>query len=392
MKRIYIALLALGTVFFVSCQDKSSTVATEETKESEHEESTKKEVELNNAQKQAAGIVMGQLENKNLTDVIQVSGQTELPPQNQADVTTFLSGTVTQILVNIGDRVTKGQVLALADSPEFIKLQEEYQISKNNLEYLELEYKRQQTLRAENVNSEKTYQKTKAELNIEKSRYQSLTNQLTVLAVSPNSMSRTLKIVAPISGNVAAIPIRIGTNMINGQLLFSLVDNSKIHLDLKIYEKDLPYVHEGQKVSFNLTNINKSEVTATIFSIGKAFEPGTKTVIAHANINQVPDNLIPGLYVNALIDIGAKTVSALPNDALVKADGRTFIFVADATEEHTAHFHYQRIEVKTGVKELGFTQVDILEELPEKYSIVIQGAYYLQSHLIKNEGGGGHSH
>ncbi|MCS4238137.1 cobalt-zinc-cadmium efflux system membrane fusion protein [Myroides gitamensis] len=389
MKRIYIALFVFGTIFFTSCQTKTTTEETVVTQEEEQEENTGKEVELNSAQKKAAGIVLGQLEDKNLSDVIKVNGQTELPPQNQADVTTFLSGTITQILVNIGDRVNKGQVLAIADSPEYIKLQEDYQISKNNLEYLDLEYKRQQTLRAENVNSEKTYQKTKSELNIEKSRYQSLTNQLSLVGAGS---SRTLKIVAPISGNVSAIPIRIGTNIVNGQTLFSLVDNSKIHLDLKIYEKDLPYVHEGQKVSFNLTNINKAEVTATIFSIGKAFEPGTKTVIAHANIDQVPDNLIPGLYVNALIDVGEKTVKALPNEAIIKADGREFIFIADATEEHEEHFHYKRVEVKTGVKELGFTQVDIIEAVPDQYSIVTQGAYYLQSHLIKNEGGGGHSH
>ncbi|WP_158963339.1 efflux RND transporter periplasmic adaptor subunit [Myroides fluvii] len=392
MKRIYIVFVVFGTIFFTSCQSKTTTEEVVTTQQEEQDENTGKEVELNSAQKKAAGIVMGQLEDKNLTDVIKVNGQTELPPQNQADVTTFLSGTVTQILVNIGDRVTKGQVLAIADSPEFIKLQEDYQISKNNLEYFELEYKRQQTLRAENVNSEKTYQKTKSELNIEKSRYQSLTNQLSLLSTNPNAMSRTLKIVAPISGNVSVIPIRIGTNMVNGQTLFSLVDNSKIHLDLKIYEKDLPYIHEGQKVSFNLTNINKEEVTATIFSIGKAFEPGTKTVIAHANIDQVPDNLIPGLYVNALIDVGAKTVKALPNEAIVKADGREFIFVSDTTEEHGEHYHYLRVEVKTGVKELGYTQVEIVEEVPANYNIVVQGAYYLQSHLIKNEGGGGHSH
>ena len=389
MKRIYIALFVFGTIFFTSCQTKTTTEETVVTQEEEQEENTGKEVELNSAQKKAAGIVLGQLEDKNLSDVIKVNGQTELPPQNQADVTTFLSGTITQILVNIGDRVNKGQVLAIADSPEYIKLQEDYQISKNNLEYLELEYKRQQTLRAENVNSEKTYQKTKSELNIEKSRYQSLTNQLSLVGAGS---SRTLKIVAPISGNVSAIPIRIGTNMVNGQTLFSLVDNSKIHLDLKIYEKDLPYVHEGQKVSFNLTNINKAEVTATIFSIGKAFEPGTKTVIAHANIDQVPDNLIPGLYVNALIDVGTNTVKALPNEAIVKADGREFIFIAEEGEAHEEHFHYKRVEVKTGVKELGFTQVDIIEAVPDQYSIVTQGAYYLQSHLIKNEGGGGHSH
>lgn len=407
MKKSIIFLSLAALLLFWNCKDKrdkersdqdteASTAVDGSKDTNSEEESGNKEVELNAAQFKAANIKLGPIEQKNLSDVIRVNGNTELPPQNQADVSSFLSGIITTISVNLGDKVKKGQVIASIDSPEFIQLQEEYLIAKNNLEYLELEYKRQQTLRAENVNSEKTYQKTKSDLNIERARYQSLSNRIRLVNTVPGQSATSLKIVAPISGNITTIPVKIGTNVAAGQPLFTIVDNSQIHLDLMVYEKDLAQIHIGQKVSFNLTNINKTEVTATIFSIGKSFEPGTKTIAVHANIDNVPDNLIPGLYVNALVQIGEKTVDALPNDAIVKADGREFIFILEqedtSSSEQPEHYHFERIEVKTGVSELGYSQITLMNELPKGSQIVLSGSYYLQSHLIKNEGGGGHAH
>lgn len=383
---IYISLLA--GAFLIGC---NKTSETESVQEEQVEESTgNKEVELNQAQYRAAGIELGGLELKKLTDVIKVNGYTKLPPQNQANVTTFLNGTITQILVNVGDKVSKGQVLAYADSPGYVQLQESYAVAKNNLEYLELEFKRQETLRAENVNSEKTFQKIKSDLNIEKSKFQSLSNQLRMLQSNPVQGGQALRIVAPISGYVATINVQIGSPVQSESALMTLVDNSKLHLDLMVYEKDLPQVEVGQEVSFTLTNINRTEVSGKIFSIGKTFEEGTKSVAVHASIDQVPDNLIGGLYVNALIHIGAQEVTALPEDAIVKADGREFIFVLEDADE--SHYHFQRIEVKTGITELGYSQVTLLDTTLGTDKLVRKGAYYLQSHLIKNEGGGGHDH
>ncbi|MDM1372253.1 efflux RND transporter periplasmic adaptor subunit [Myroides marinus] len=398
MKKSIIFLSLATSILLFSCkkdetENKEEKVTTE-VNAKEEANANVKEVELNEAQYSASKIQLGQILQKNLSDVVRINGTTELPAQSQADVSSFLSGTITNINVNLGDYVKKGQTIATIDSPEYIQLQEEYIISKNTLEYLELEFKRQQTLRAENVNSEKTFQKTKSDLNIERARYQSLSNRLSLVNSSPSSISKSLRIVSPISGNIATIPVKIGTNIMAGQSLFTIVDNSQIHLDLLVYEKDMPYIKVGQKVSFTFTNIDKSEVTATIFSINKSFEPGTKTVLVHANIDKVPETLIPGLYVNALVHIGEKTVDALPNEAIVKADGREFIFILeDAHEEEGGKsYHFQRIEAKTGVSELGYTQVTILQQVPKDSQIVLSGAYYIQSHLIKTEGGGGHSH
>ena len=388
---------------------------TEESHSEEKEPTTIKEVELNEAQFKASSITLGTFSDKNLSEVIKANGYTKLPPQNQADVSVFTTGIVKTINVMEGQRVSKGQTIATIESPEFTKIQESYLTSKSNLEYLKLEFERQKTLSDEEVNSKKVFQKTKSDYEIERARFNSLQKQLNTLHISGNGNSTaTVPVIAPISGNITEIYIKIGSNVEAGKPLMNIVDNSKLHVDLLVYEKDLFKVKQGQNVRFILTNQDNTEINGKIFSVGKSFENETKSVAVHADISNFQQKLIPGMYVNALIDAGANTVKALPSEAIIKADGREFIFVLEeGHKEEVAHdekeghshedgdkheeaegktFHFQRIEVKTGTTQLGFTQVTLLQKIESNAKIVLKGAYYIQSHLLKSEGGGGHEH
>lgn len=392
MKKSIITLGLTLSLLTLSCTKKDHNIQDPPQQESSSQtQSTSqvKEVELSSIQFKAADITLGQIQDRNLSDVLRVNGVIKLPATDQADVTSFLGGTVTKILVNKGQKVNKSQLLAVIESPELIQLQEQYMVSKTNLDYLELEFQRQQTLRDQNVNSQKVYQKTKSDLNIERARYQSLTNQLKLLKVTPGSNATSIEITSPIGGNVSSIDVKIGTNIAAGQPMFNVVDNSKVHLDLMVFEKDLAQIKVGQNVSFSLTNNNSQPITATIFSIGNAFEPGTKTVAVHANITPTDQSLVPGFYVNALIYMGDSKLPSLPDTAIVKADGKQYIFVVE--DQNLEEFHFKRIEVKTGISELGYTQVTILQSMPQSPQIALTGAYYIQSHLIKNEGGS-HDH
>ncbi|MGV8992563.1 MAG: efflux RND transporter periplasmic adaptor subunit [Flavobacterium sp.] len=362
-----------------------------------------KEVALNQAQYDAAKIVLGTFSSKNLSDVIHANGYTKLPPQNQADVSVFANAIVKQISIIEGQKVQKGQTLAVLESPEFAKLQEAYLTSKSNLEFLKLEFKRQESLNEDEINSKKTFQKSKAEYDIEVSRNQSLLRQLQLLNINPNgSISSTVAVKAPISGYITEIFIKIGSTVEPGKSLMNIVDNSQLHLDLLVYEKDLNKVKPGQTVRFTLTNQGNDEITGKIFNVGKAFESDTKSVAVHADISNDDQKLIPGMYVNALIDIESNETDALPLEAVVKAEGREFIFILeDIVPEKKSEngniikekeLHFLRIEVKSGTSQLGFVHVTLLQAIPKDAQIVLSGAYYIQSHLLKNDGAGGHAH
>ncbi|MCR5862595.1 MAG: efflux RND transporter periplasmic adaptor subunit [Flavobacterium sp.] len=435
---IYI-ILGLAAVFALDYFLLRNTVAEDEhnheehaggEKEKEESSSAAKEVELNEAQFKAANIELGTFAQKNLSEVVNANGYTELPPQNQADVSVHVTGVVSRINVIEGQQVRKGQVLATVESPEFARLQESYITSKSNLEFLKLEFERQKTLSEENVNSKKVFQRTKADYETEKARFASLGKQLSLMNLSSSSATGSMPLVAPISGSVTNINIKIGSNAEVGKPLLSIVDNSKLHVDLLVYEKDLGKVKPGQTVRFVLTNQDNTEIKGRVFNISQSFENDTKSVAVHAEILNPGTSLIPGMYVNALIDVGAKPVNALPADAVVRAEGREYIFILeeghkeeshdekeghdhgdghgheDAHDEKEGHahddghahedegnmFHFQRIEVKTGTSQLGFVQVTPLQEIPKDAKIVLKGAYYIQSHLIKSAGGGGHAH
>lgn len=420
--------IAIGGLIGYYIMKQTNKVGAEQVKKETHNEEPKpesaiKEVALNEAQYNASAITLGTFTMKNLSDVVNANGYTKSPPQNQADISVHLSGVVKTINVIEGQYVKKGQVLATLESPEFARLQEAYQTSKSNLEFLTLEYDRQKILSDENVNSKKVFQRTKSDFEIEKSRLGSLQKQLSLLNLgSSKNASSSMPVVASISGSVTEVNIKIGSNAEVGKPLFNIVDNSKLHVDLLVYEKDLQKVKAGQNIRFTLTNQDNTEINGKVFNVSQSFENDTKSVAVHADITNNSHALIPGMYVNALIDVGTREVQALPIDAIIKADGREFIFVLEEGhgEEHDheeeshdegeghSHddgdkheeaehkagktFHFQRIEVKTGTAQLGYVQVTLLQEIDTDAKIVLKGAYYIQSHLLKSEGGGGHQH
>ncbi len=414
---IYITLavaILVGTILYFVFRTKptNKTAISIEKEEEKHEEMSSasgiKEVHLNAAQYKATGLVLGGVEKKNLSEVINANGYTKLPPQNQAQVNVALPGIVKSIKVIEGQAVKAGQVLAVLQNLNYNnaqltynnmllereKLNSDLSLTEANIGYLQLEFARQKELSEENINAKKVFQKVSYDLNVEEVKIKAYKSQIAVLnqniEFSGSINAPTINVIAPISGNITEVFVSIGSAAEVGKPLFTIIDNSQMHVDLLVYEKDLFKVKQGQTVRFILTNQNVTEITGTIFSIGKSFKNETKSVAVHADILNEKQSLIPGMYVNALIDVGTNTLDALPQEAIIKAEGREFIFILE--EETEDEFHFQRIEVKTGTTQLGYIQVTPLQEMEAKNNIVINGAYYLQSHLTKSEGGEGHEH
>lgn len=358
-------------------------------------------VHLNQAQFENAEIDTGWYEMKNISDVVHANGYTKLDPQDEADVNVPLSGMIQSVKVIEGNYVKKGQTLATMQSIDFNQIllskssiSEEQKHVRANIDFLKMDYSRQQKLSEESISAKKRFEEVSRDLKVEEMKLQSVQEQLNIVNQSIGQLATTdngqILIKAPISGYITDMDIKIGSEATPGNPLFSIVDNSQMHVDLLVYEKDLGKVKVGQHVRFILTNQSNKEIKGEIYNIGKSFASDTKSVAVHADIEKNDASLISGMYINALIDVGNNTVPALPESAIVWAEGRYFIFVIDPA--HKGELEFERIEVKTGAQQLGYTQITILEPIPDNHRIVTSGAYYLQSHLQKMQGGGGHSH
>lgn len=389
-KAIKLSVLCVIFALFavnLSCNEKKA----EETHE---EKKSQTEVVLTESQYKTVGIETGFVEDRNLNKIIKANGYTTVPPQNSAEVSTLIGGTVKDIYVLEGTFVNKGKVLATIQNLEVIEMQEDYHSATANVEYLQLEYNRQKTLSDENVNPRKTFQEVKARLAAERARAQAAKNKLEALHVSTKGSSSLVPIVAPISGYVGKISIAKGAFAQTGVSLFEVVDNSQMHLDLNVYEKDLGSISIGQVIDFVLTNQSNRSIKGKIFGINKSFSNESKTVAVHAKIDPADaKDLISGMYVSANINIVNATVPALPKDAVVRNADKYFVFVQE--EEHKnekpkeKEIHFKAIEVIPVTTDLGFTEVKFVDRIEPDAKIVTKGAFYLLSAM---KGGGEHEH
>jgi membrane fusion protein, heavy metal efflux system len=399
-------ILFLSSLFLTACKnDKKAenAKATTETKPDGDEKHESEEVTLTLEQYKAVGIETGKIEMRNLNAVIKANGYTNVPPQNNANVSTLIGGTVQNINVLEGIYVTKGKVLATIQNLEVVQMQEDYATATANIEYLQLEYERQRVLSEENINGKKAYQEVKAKLAVEQARAKSSKTRLEMLNIGTEN-STNIPILAPISGYIGKIHTTKGGYAEVGKPLFEIIDNSQMHLDLNVYEKDLFKIKEGQTVDVVLINQANKTIKATIFGINKTFTNESKSVAVHAKINTADvKGLISGMYVSANINVNNVTVQTLPKDAIVKKGEKFFVFIEEngsGMNEKQTHIKndeigtkekivmFNAIEVIPSITDLGFTEIRFVSELSKDKPFVIKGAFYLLSAMM----GGGSEH
>lgn len=383
--------------------NKTADKPTDEKQKSEKKEESNKDVELTEEQMKAVDIELGKIKLKNLSSVVKASGQLEVPPQNKADVTSLIGGVIKKINVLEGSYVKKGQTVAMIENPEFIKLQQDYLSILRGNTYTAQEFERQKELKEADAGTGKIYQQAESNLMVERARLKGLATQLKQFGISPESVSKgnivtQLPVRSPISGGVGHIKINIGAYVDATSSLMDVIDNSQIHCDLQVFEKDLFKVKIGQEINFILTNQDNRQITGHIYGINKSFESENKAVIVHAVINDSGRNkLIPGMYVSALIKVGNEQVTAVPVDAVVRSESKEYIFIVDekagSTKAETTEKKaqpdenetaFKMTEVITGVSELGYIQITTLDKIPDDAKVVTKGAFYI---LSKAKGG-----
>ena len=387
MKNIFLILL---TLFFAatSCKNKATESKPEPaTKDSvaAKEEHHETEAELTNEQVKTIGLQTGSVEQRNLKSTIKVNGKLTLPPQNQAQVSILTDGIVKTINVTEGIFVKKGQTLATIVNNEVVQLQQDYLENKSQLIYLQEEFNRQKDLQEDRINAAKTFQQVQNDLGMAQARQKGLQTKLQLLGInaagiSPANFTNHIAVTAPISGFVHHINLTMGKFADANTVLFDIVDNRFLHLDLTLFEKDISKVKIGNKILFTDANDVSHSHPATIFALNKSFEDNQQAIIAHAKIEEQTETLLPGMYVEARIQVDNYKTSALPDEAIVSNGDEHYIYI------ETKKNHYKQIAVKTGVSDMGFTEILPLDEIPFGAKVVTKGAYYLLSQLTKGEG------
>jgi membrane fusion protein, heavy metal efflux system len=371
-----IRLLLLLTVFWAACskKDKSTETTTAQPTEIAH-------VSLSQEQQKLLGIVLGQPILRSMNGTLKANGMLDVPPQNMVTVSAPLGGFVKSTELLQGMKVKKGQTVIVLQHPDYIQLQEDYLTSKNQLEFLDLEYKRQEELSKENVTAAKALQQAKSNYFGTKAKVQGLRAKLKLININPQELENgeiqnTISIPSPISGFVTEVNVNIGMHVNPTDVLFKIIDTEHLHAEAQVFEKDVPRLKIGQLVRVYLSNESKERL-AKVFLIGKEIT-AERTVRVHCHLEGEDPSLIPGLYFKALIETDPQQVTTLPNEAVVDFENKQYVFV----EQKAGVLEYEMIEISKLKSEEDFTEVALPSSIAGR-KIVLRGTYALLS-ILKN--------
>lgn len=367
-------LLFLTVLFLFACNEKPA--------EEQAQQSHESQIVLTDAQMKNAHLEFGTLEEKQISSVLKVNGKIDVPPQNMVSVSVPLGGYLKSTKLLPGMHVRKNEVIAVIEDNQYIQLQQDYLTAKAQLKLHESEFNRQQELNASKSSSDKTFEQAQSAFQSQRILVKALEEKLKLIGLNPNSLtenniSKSIRVYSPIDGFVSKVNVNIGKYVTASDVLFELVNPSDIHLNLRIFEKDLDKIFIGQTVYAFTNNNPDQKYPGDIILISKDVNTDG-SVEVHCHFDQYDKSLFPGMYMNAIIELKNQNRQVLPDEAIVRFEGKEYVF------EQTAKNTFEMVEVQLGVRENGFTEINAQEDLSQK-KIVVKGAYTLLMALKNSE-------
>lgn len=353
----------------VQCQQKQETTATK--KANPKDENT---VTFTDAQLRNAPIETTELSMQHISTVLKLNGKIDVPPQNLVSVSTPLGGYLKSTRLLPGMKVAKGQVIAVIENPQFVQLQQDYLMAKSKYHFAQLDYNRQNKLNQSQASSDKVMQQAQSEMNSQQILMNSIAQQLKLVNINPAKISagniqRSVPVYSTINGFVSKVNVNIGKYVTPSDVLFELINPSDIHLNLKVYEKDLEMLKTGQRI-VAYTNVDPSKKYAGEILLTSKDVDGSGIADVHCHFEKYDPALIPGMYMNAEVETENSFANAIPEESVVDFEGKNFVFV------ETGKQTWKMVPVTLGISENGFIEILNFADFKGK-KIVVKNAYTL---------------
>jgi cobalt-zinc-cadmium efflux system membrane fusion protein len=370
MKYIIISLASFSLL--MACGKKTSSEATEPTEETATVSLEQRRVEMSAEQQKSAGIKIASPAKTMMHSPLSCTGYMQLPSEATQRISVGMAGRIVKMNLSAGARVQKGDLLAVLNDPEYIKLQEQYLTSIERIKLQESELKRVQTLAAGEATATKNVESAMHQLQTEKIKLQSIEQQLFVIGFDPAAIKQSgiqanLNIKAPVSGIITLVQARQGQFVEPGTPLLELAESGKWQVELKVFSKDLGKIALGQAVTIQIPGAAKT-YTALVTAILPTSEASSQASVL-AKIPQADVAMVSGLMVKASVATRSYEAYVLPASAILRF-GETFV----AYTENGRYF--ERHELK------GNLQDDVFELYDAGFAdqkFVTEGVYYIDA-------------
>ncbi len=363
-----------------------------------HKEHEEPELKFSAAELQEFSIELSQAQPGVINKTLSLTGEVIVAPERLYHVVPRVSGVVRKVFKHLGDKVKAGDLLATLSSRDLADAKAEFVAADSLLKLANTNLKREQDLYKSKVTAKREYlaaRQVQAEMSIKRKAAEQRLSAIgltkkSILAVLRNAdKDLTLyELRAPAEGVIIEKHAAQGEVLESNKRSYTIADLSQVWVNLTVYQKDLPVVHQGQQVSistrFGVTDKQKASMSR-ISWLSPVLDEKTRSALARVVIDNADGQWRPGLFVSAQVAIEKKQAEVVvPLSSLQTIEGQTIVFV----QHEDGDFEPQAVQ--TGRKD--FQQVEIIDGLKPGQTYVSQNAFSLKAQLQKGEFGEGHHH
>jgi len=333
-----------------------------------YEKTASSDVQLTTRRQQLIGVQTGIAETRPISRTVRTVGRVAVDETRLHKITTKFDGYIEKLYVDFtGKEVRRGQPLFSIYSPELLATQQEY--------LLAVKAAKQSPLLLESA---------RRRLQL----WDISTADIRRLEET-GATRKSLTISSPASGVVIAKEAIEGARVMAGEPLFEIAGLDRVWILADVYESELALVRIGTAAKISLSYLPGRTFTGNVTFIAPTVDPMTRTAKVRIEVDNRDGALKPEMFADVVIEEPARTVTVVPESAVLSTGTRSVLFVVkdDGT--------FEPREVQTGVKSDRYLEIRSGVAPGEK--VATQANFLIDSEsrlkaAVKQMAGGGHEH
>lgn len=265
-----------------------------------------------------------------ITDELKLSGEISFDDKKVVKVFPFSSGQVIKVNVSTGDKVVKGQVLAVIKSADVSGNYSDLSAAGNDLSIAKKQMENEESLFKNGIASEREYMEAKENYMKALTAANKLKAQISINGSGRTSANGTYVVVSPISGYVVEKKISEGAFIRSdaGDNLFTIGDISDVWVWANVYETDIAKVKAGYDAAVTTLAYPDSVFNGKVDEVYNVLDPVTKVMKIRIRLPNNNQSLKPEMFANIIVtnEKGEKAV-CIPKQAVLPVDGKNYVVV-----------------------------------------------------------------
>ena len=316
----------------------------------------------------------------------EVPGRIEANERQVTRIGASVTGRVTEVLVEVGDRVSAGQTLARVASPELTQAQIAYLRAHSNAALAERAVERARQLFQADVIGSAELQRRESELAMARAEQRASGDQLSLLGIGQAALD-LLREKGTLQPHAAVVSTQAGVvierKVSNGQVaqpgdpLFTVADLGNVWVVGALPEQTARTVQVGQRVDIEVPALAGRQLSGKIVYVGDTVSPETRTVPIRTQVDNPQRDLKPQMLATMRIRGEAVRQLVVPQEAVVRENERDHVYVRLAD----GSYRYTEVELAAAQNE----QRPVLKGLSEGTPVVVQGAFHLHNERKRAE-------